>query len=810
MRPPRSLVGLLLAGAQLASVTPAGGASGAQTRAGTVAPTPAYSATSETTPAEGPGASPVNEAVLVGAGGIASCSSSGDEATATLLDSIPGTVFAAGDNAYDKGTASQFADCFDPTWGRHKARTRPTPGNHDYGTSAGAPYYAYFGAAAGEAGKGFYSYDLGAWHIVVLNSMCPTGSGCSAGSVQERWLRADLAAHPTECTAAIFHHPLFSSDSVEGSVERVKAFWDVLYEHGVEMTINGHARVFERFAPQDPEGRADPGLGIREFNLGTGGRGHANFGTPLPNSEVRDRTSWGVMKFTLRAGAYDWEFLPVPGAPFRDMGTGTCHGRVNTSITSGPSGTVSSTSARFAFASSTPGATFECSLDGAAFASCTSPIDYAGLSQSDHAFSVRAVADGSADPSPAQRSWTVDPSATSVTIFAPDADAKVLKDSPTSNFGNVTPLKSDASPVAESYARFTVSGVKETVRRATLRLYVTNGSPDGPALYPSVSGWSEGEIDWDGRPARTGEALDDLGAINPRTWVEYDVTDAVSGNGDYSFNLAGPSRDGSDFSSREATSNQPQLVLETGLAVADSIPPDTSIDSGPTGEVAGTSASFSFSATEARSVFGCSLDGAAFTSCTSPRSYSGLAAGTHAFDVRAIDPAGNVDLTPARRSWTVAPATTTTVGFGPEADARTVNAYPTTNFGNGTYLESDGSPVIESLLRFSVQGVEGTVRRAVLRLYVTNGSANGPGLYRSDPAWSESEVTWNSRPPISGQLVADLAAVSAGTFVELDVTAIVTGNGDFGFTLSGPASDGTDFRSREATTNPPRLLVSYG
>ncbi|MCH7718695.1 MAG: metallophosphoesterase, partial [Chloroflexi bacterium] len=149
--------------------------------------------------------------MLVGAGDIASCASSGDEATADLLDGIAGTVVTFGDNAYQSGTESEFADCYEPTWGRHKARTRPAPGNHDYITPGASGYFEYFGAAAGDPSKGYYSYDLGAWHVIAINSNCSQVGGCDAGSPQEQWLRADLAESPTSCTVAYWHHPRFSS-----------------------------------------------------------------------------------------------------------------------------------------------------------------------------------------------------------------------------------------------------------------------------------------------------------------------------------------------------------------------------------------------------------------------------------------------------------------------------------------------------------------------------------------------------------------------------------------------------------------------
>lgn len=259
-------------------------------------------------------------AVLVGAGDIAVCGSRNDDATAALLDAIPGTVFVAGDNAYDDGTLSQYRDCYDPSWGRHRSRTRPTAGNHEYNTSGAAGYYSYFGAAAGERGKGYYSYDLGAWHIVVLNSSIARG----ATSAQVQWLRADLAAHPTACTLAYWHHPRFSS-SKHGNDTSVQAFWDVLYAAGAELVVVGHDHTYERFAPQTPQGVADAARGIRQFVVGTGGAGHYAIGKVRANSEVRSTGAFGVIRFELSEGEYAWDFVPVEGATFRDSGRGACH-----------------------------------------------------------------------------------------------------------------------------------------------------------------------------------------------------------------------------------------------------------------------------------------------------------------------------------------------------------------------------------------------------------------------------------------------------------------------------------------------------
>jgi hypothetical protein len=260
--------------------------------------------------------------VFVGAGDIADCGNDNDEATASLLDGIAGTVYTLGDNAYSSGTATEFAQCYDPTWGRHKARTRPSPGNHDYKTSGASAYYDYFGALAGPSGQGYYSFDLGGWHIISLNSEI----SMSAGSAQETWLRADLAASSAQCTLAYWHKPRFSSGTKHGSNASAEPLWQALYDFHAEIVLGGHEHNYERFAPQTAAGVADPTNGIREFVVGTGGGSHYDDeGTPLPNSEVFNGTTYGVLKFTLGTGTYSWEFVPVAGQSFSDSGSGTCH-----------------------------------------------------------------------------------------------------------------------------------------------------------------------------------------------------------------------------------------------------------------------------------------------------------------------------------------------------------------------------------------------------------------------------------------------------------------------------------------------------
>jgi hypothetical protein len=263
--------------------------------------------------------------VLVGAGDIAGCDTTGDEATANLLDGISGTVFTAGDNAYNSGTASEFSNCYDPSWGRHKARTMPSVGNHEYATSGASGYFNYFGSAAGDPSKGYYSYNLGEWHVVALNSMCEKVGGCGKESPMVTWLKDDLRTNADKgCTLAYFHHPLFSSGP-HGNHAKMRPTWRALYRANAEVIISAHDHVYERFAPQTPDGVADSTSGIREFVVGTGGRSHYSFGTIKANSEVRNSDTFGVLKLTLHPRSYDWQFVPVAGQTFTDSGTTLCH-----------------------------------------------------------------------------------------------------------------------------------------------------------------------------------------------------------------------------------------------------------------------------------------------------------------------------------------------------------------------------------------------------------------------------------------------------------------------------------------------------
>lgn len=307
--------------ASLSSLAPA---APTQTPAPTLpppSPTPQPSRTPTGTPQPTPTPTPV---IFAGAGDIAYCGEAylADEATADLLARLPGAhIFTAGDNVSGVGTRAEFTNCYAASWGKFKDRTRPSPGNHDYQTEGGAPYYEYFGEAAGEAGKGYYSYDLGGWHIVALNSNCDD-IACGRDSQQAAWLREDLAASENRCTLLYWHHPRWSS-GLAGSYGSVSTFWRIAVEMGAEVVVSGNDHDYERFAPQDGDGNSDS-MGVRQFVVGTGGSELRVFGEIKPNSEVRKDQTYGIIAFRLYPDRYEWEFLSTTG-DFSDSGSAECH-----------------------------------------------------------------------------------------------------------------------------------------------------------------------------------------------------------------------------------------------------------------------------------------------------------------------------------------------------------------------------------------------------------------------------------------------------------------------------------------------------
>ncbi len=271
---------------------------------------------------------PLPDVTILAAGNIATCGSTNDEATAGILDTLPGIVFTLGDNVFPNGSPESYADCYAPSWGRHKERTYATLGNHEYSSGNAAPSFSYFGERAGPADRGYYSLDLGNWHIIVLNINDATVNEAQPfeGSAQDEWLKADLAANTKTCTLAMWHNPRFFSSNTVGwtSNAYVLTPWQRLYEAGVDIVLNGHQHHYERLSPLSPTGSVDQARGIRTFNVGTGGESTEAMIAIAEHSEVRS-PAFGVLKLVLGSETYRWDFVSAVPGEFSDTGSGVCH-----------------------------------------------------------------------------------------------------------------------------------------------------------------------------------------------------------------------------------------------------------------------------------------------------------------------------------------------------------------------------------------------------------------------------------------------------------------------------------------------------
>jgi len=559
-----------------------------------------------------------------------------------LVNAGLAAVLALGDNQYYCGGYQAYLQSYNLSWGRVKSITHPAVGNHEYLTSGGtdctsansgaAGYFNYFGSAAGSPSQGYYSFDVGTWHLIALNSNCSSAGGCGSTSPQGQWLAADLAAHTNFCTLAYWHIPLYSSGGRASS--NTQSIWQTLYNNNVDVVLNGHDHIYERFAPQAPNATVDTARGIREFIVGSGGANHTSLATIAANSEVRNVDTYGILKMTLHPTSYDWQFVSEAGKTFTDTGTGNCHGSTS-SGTPLPTATITKTSTSTRTPSST--ATFTKTATSTIGPSPTrtptatntvsststltpSPISAATQTTTEtstvgpsptrtstatntatgtstltpspvSAATQTATGTSTIGPSPTLTPTatntppaTLSSSATSTSTssptaapmasptssvsnytFAVEVDARVKQASPTSNYGTLSYVSVDGAPdpMEESYLRFTVGGLSGPIQSAKLRVFVlTDTTKNGPAVYLADNSWTESGLTWNTQPALLSGPSDNKGALTANTWVEYDVSSLMNGNGTYTFVLIADSSDGADFSSREGGSPA-QLVIET-------------------------------------------------------------------------------------------------------------------------------------------------------------------------------------------------------------------------------------------------------
>ena len=440
-------------------------------------------------------------------------------------------VLPLGDIQYYCGGYQAWLQSYDLSWGRVKSITRPAVGNHEYLTSGGtgctsanagaAGYFQYFGAAAGHPSQGYYSYNVGAWHLIALNSNCSSAGGCGTSSPQGLWLKADLEANPTLCTLAYWHIPVFSSGGRASS--NARQLWQILYDHGVEVVLNGHDHIYERFAPQTSTGALDAARGIRQFTVGTGGSNHTSLASLAANSLVRNVDTFGILKLTLHPNSYDWQFMPEPGKTFTDSGTAQCFGSGQPGLTPTP-------------------------------ATTSAPLPSATI--------MPTFPQGDTFP-------------TQAFTFNPIADSYVNQSSPTTNSGTSTQMRVDGSPLVRSYLRFDVRNLPGRVTRATLRVYANGALSAGyDARGVTDNSWGETSINFNNAPA-FGNALGVSGPVVAGAWNNLDVTSLITGNGIYSLALTSASGTALSLASRESGATQAQLIVEAQLPTATPNPTNT-------------------------------------------------------------------------------------------------------------------------------------------------------------------------------------------------------------------------------------------
>ena len=481
-----------------------------------------------------------------------------------LVNANPAAVLALGDNQYFCGGYQAFHQSYDLSWGRLKAITHPVVGNHEYlvagGTgcsmanAAAAGYFQYFGAAAGNPGQGYYSYDIGAWHLIALNSNCTDAGGCAPGTPQGNWLEADLTAHPNSCVLAYWHIPLFSSGGRQAN--NSKTFWQALYNHHADLILNGHDHIYERFAPQTSAGVADAVQGIRQFTVGTGGADHTTITVIAANSQLRNTDTYGVLMLTLHPTSYDWQFVPEAGKTFTDSGSATCHFSsaatltpTNTS-TSAPSDTPTPTSTNSPVPSNTPTPT-------STFTPTASDTPTPTSTNSPAPSNTPTSTGVPPTPTP-----TATQSSSSIT-FLPTADAYVYSVNPDTKFGTVTTLRADASPTMLSFLRFSVSGLNGAPSRAILRLYANSTQSTGVSVHHVAdTTWGEKTITYNNMPAYDTAVAGSSGTIKTSgTFYSIDVTSLITGNGTFSMAFTTTNSTAISLASREAGANAPQLVI---------------------------------------------------------------------------------------------------------------------------------------------------------------------------------------------------------------------------------------------------------
>ncbi len=693
-------------------------------------------------------------------------------------------VLDLGDNQYYCGGYQAYLQAYDPSWGRLKSITHPSVGNHEYLTSGGTDcsitnegatgYFQYFGAAAGTLGQGYYSFDIGTWHIIALNTNCGNVGGCGSTSPQYKWLQADLASHTNFCTLAFWHIPLYSSGGRANA--NSKPFWNLLYANNADLILNGHDHIYERFAPQDPNGAVDLVRGIPEFIVGTGGADHTSLSTIAANSIVRNTNTFGVLELTLHPTGYDWQFIPEAGKTFTDSGSASCHGTVPNTPT--PTPTLSGSITPTPTPTGTPTSTFTPTATATSNVTLTPTptiTPTTTLVNTPTATSTPVVTN---TPSPTPGTASVK--------FNPVADSYVNAGSTGTNYGSSTTMRLDASPDLHAYLRFNLSGLAgTTISQVRLLLYANNSDSSGIRAWAVAdNAWGELTTNYTNAPA-LGSQLASSGPLASIGWVSMDVTSYITGDGTYSFGVTNLSSTAISVDSREfGAANAPQLIVTfSGSASATSTPTPT------------------FTLTPVT------------TSTPTPASTPTPTSVATPTPTPVFSPTPTQTATPV--STPVSTPTPTPTGasgsltFIPVADTYVNAASTTSNYGSSTTLRLDGSPDVHAYLRFTISGFSGTISQVRLLLFANNSDSSGVQAFAvADNTWGELTTNYTNAPAL-GSLLASSGSFPTSVWVSLDVTSYITGNGTYSIGVTNLSSTAISVGSRESGANAPQLVITY-
>lgn len=766
-----------------------------------------FTPTSGTTPAPG---SPF---VVAAAGDGASGETNTTRATDLISSWNPNLFLYLGD-VYEKGSPTEFANWYgnSTSWyGKFKSITDPAIGNHEYSyNSTASGYFNYWDNI-----PNYYSYNAGGWHFIALNSTSQFNQ-TSPGTAQYSWLSQDLSANANKCTIVYFHHPVYSVGP-QGSTTYLSSIWSLLTQSGVSIVLSGHDHDYQRWAPLDANGQVSS-TGTTQFVVGTGGHGIQAFTTTDSRMIFGADTSpgaIGALRLELSSNQAVFKFTNYTGT-ILDQGTIPCS--KTSTDTSAPSipgnltaSAASATKVNLAWSASNDNigvAGYTIYRNNSPLASVGSGVlsysDTTAAGSTTYNYNVDAF-DAAGNHSGLSNTATVTtPAAPVILTFSPDADAYVSSTNQTKNYGKVTSLRADSSPILRTYMRFTVSGTTgKTIQQILLHLYASSSSTIGVTAYPvGDNTWGEYTINYQNAPV-IGTAIASSGPVTTSSWKDIDLTPYIVGDGTYSLALTTTDTNSVNFNSREASSNQPQLLVS--LAQSTPTPTATSVAPTPTNTplpapTATNTPVPPATATDTpiplATATNTPIPVATSTDTPVPPAPTPTPTGT---------PAAIASPTPTP---TNTPTPSASITLNPSADSYVSSGSPTSNYGTSTSLRVDASPDVRSYLRFDVQNWSGPVTKVTLLVYANTGSTSQVSAYSVlDNTWGEKTITYNNAPAFANLLANTPGSVTSGTWLSFDVTAFVTGNGSFSFGLLTPGSTQINLASRENTVTPPQLVI---